>query len=122
MKKSSLSCRRLQPLDELIRLDGNNVQHGAIYFWLRAIQQNEWRWWLMHSASQFALIYCYPGALYVLIVLDAGLPRLGSCTRSCGGLEVYCHRKVAGIKLLCRRGRYPADAAPNPSAAKLYAD
>ena len=31
MKESSLSCRRLQPLDELIKLDGNNVQHGATY-------------------------------------------------------------------------------------------
>ena len=42
----------------------------TLYFWLRAIQQNEWRWWLLHSASQFALVYCYPGALYVLIVLN----------------------------------------------------
>jgi uncharacterized membrane protein len=42
----------------------------VLYFWLRAIRQNEWRWWLLYSGSQFALIYCYPGSLYVLIVLN----------------------------------------------------
>ena len=42
----------------------------VLYFWLRAIRENKWRWWLLSSASQFALIYCYPGALYVLIVLN----------------------------------------------------
>ena len=42
----------------------------VLYFWLRAMQENRWRWWLLHSASQFALVYCYPGSLYVLIVLN----------------------------------------------------
>ena len=42
----------------------------VLYFWLRAIRENKWRWWLLYSASQFALLYCYPGALYVLIVLN----------------------------------------------------
>ena len=43
------------------------------YFWIRAIRQNEWRWWLLYSGSQFALIYCYPGSLYVLIVLNGAM-------------------------------------------------
>ena len=42
----------------------------VLYFWLRAIRENAWRWWVLHSLSQFALMYCYPGALYVLIVLN----------------------------------------------------
>jgi hypothetical protein len=42
----------------------------VLYFWLRAIRENEWRWWLLFAASQFALLYCYPGSLYVLIVLN----------------------------------------------------
>ncbi|HEY5811858.1 MAG TPA: glycosyltransferase family 39 protein, partial [Terrimicrobiaceae bacterium] len=42
----------------------------ALYFWLRAFRENRWRWWCLYSASQFALIYCYPGALYVLLVLN----------------------------------------------------
>jgi hypothetical protein len=40
----------------------------VLYFWVRAIHENRWRWWL-HSASEFAFVYCYPGSLYVLIVL-----------------------------------------------------
>ena len=42
----------------------------VLYFWLRAIRENRWRWWLLHSASQLALVYCYPASLYVLIVLN----------------------------------------------------
>ena len=41
-----------------------------LYFWVRAIRENRWRWWLLHAVSQFALVYCYPGSLYVLIVLN----------------------------------------------------
>ena len=29
----------------------------VLYFWVRAIHENRWRWWLLHSASQFALVY-----------------------------------------------------------------
>ena len=84
------------------------------------MQQNEWRWWLLHSASQFALIYCYPVALYVLIALSGATAAwlVHKIVRGGGG---YCHRKVAGIELLCHHNRYPADAAPNPPAAELYA-
>ena len=49
-----------------------------LYFWVRAIRENRWRWWLLHSASQFALVYCYPGSLYVLIVLNGATVRLAS--------------------------------------------
>ena len=79
-----------------------------LYFWLRAIQQNEWRWWLMHSASQFALIYCYPGALYVLIVLNAAtaawlvhkIVRGLECIAIGRWLASNCFAAVAAIQLM----------------------
>jgi hypothetical protein len=56
----------------------------VLYFWLRAIQENRWRWWLLFSASQFALVYFYPGSLYVLIVLNGAtaLWLLGNLARA----------------------------------------
>lgn len=42
----------------------------VLYFWLRAARENLWRWWLALAAAQFALIYCYPGSVYVLLVLN----------------------------------------------------
>ena len=29
-----------------------------------------WRWWASFALAEFALIYCYPGTLFVLIVLN----------------------------------------------------
>lgn len=42
----------------------------VLYCWLRAMRENLWRWWLALGAAQFALIYCYPGSVYVLVVLN----------------------------------------------------
>ena len=42
----------------------------CLYFWLRAMRENRWRWWLGFAAAEFALVYCYPGAIYVLLVLN----------------------------------------------------
>ena len=79
-----------------------------LYFWLRAIQQNEWRWWLLHSASQFALVYCYPGSLYVLIVLNGASAgwllskrvREGECPVTGRWLVSNCFAAMAAIQLM----------------------
>lgn len=42
----------------------------VLYFWLRAVGENRWRWWLALAGGQFALVYCYPGSIYVLMVLN----------------------------------------------------
>jgi uncharacterized membrane protein len=44
----------------------------VLYFWLKAIRENEWRRWLLYSASQFALVYCYPGSAYLLVWVSSG--------------------------------------------------
>ena len=79
-----------------------------LYFWLRAVQQNEWRWWLLHSASQFALVYCYPGALYVLIVLNGAsaawlmdkMVRQGEYVATGRWLASNCFAAMAAIQLM----------------------
>jgi len=42
----------------------------VLYVWMRAVRQNLWRWWLALAVAQFALIYSYPGSVYVLVVLN----------------------------------------------------
>jgi hypothetical protein len=38
--------------------------------WRRAMITGLWRWWASFALAEFALIYCYPGTLFVLIVLN----------------------------------------------------
>ncbi len=42
----------------------------CLYCWLRAVRSNRWRWWLAFGAAEFALIYCYPGGVYILVILN----------------------------------------------------
>jgi hypothetical protein len=39
-------------------------------FWRRAMITGRWRWWGSFAVTEFSLIYCYPGAVFVLIVLN----------------------------------------------------
>lgn len=46
-------------------------------FWQRAVLEGEWKWWAAWAAAQFALIYTYPGILFLLVVLNVlSLPAL----------------------------------------------
>jgi hypothetical protein len=46
-------------------------------FWNGAVRTGEWKWWAACAAAQFALIYTYPGILFLLVVLNAlSLPAL----------------------------------------------
>ena len=38
--------------------------------WLRAIRENLWRWWLAFGACQFLVLWVYPAAIYILVVLN----------------------------------------------------
>ena len=42
----------------------------CLYCWLRAMRSNLWRWWLAFGAAELALVYCYPGGVYILVVLN----------------------------------------------------
>lgn len=45
--------------------------------WRRAIAGGSWKWWAAFAATEFALIYTYPGTLFPLIVLNVlALPAL----------------------------------------------
>ncbi len=39
-------------------------------FWRRAMITGRWKWWGAFAATEFSLIYCYPGAIFVLVVLN----------------------------------------------------
>ena len=43
----------------------------VLVFFLRALGDGRWRWWLAFGASQFFLMYSYPTCLYFFIVLNA---------------------------------------------------
>lgn len=49
-----------------------------VYCLLNALSGGRWRWWLGFAASQFCLLYAYPGTLYMLIAANVcGLAVLG---------------------------------------------
>jgi hypothetical protein len=39
---------------------------------LRAIETGRWRWWLGFAAAECALLYAYPGTLYMLVAANLG--------------------------------------------------
>jgi hypothetical protein len=39
-------------------------------FWRRAMVTGFWRWWSLFALAEFALLYCYPGSAFILIVLN----------------------------------------------------
>ncbi len=38
--------------------------------WHRAVFRGRWKWWAALAAAQFAMIYAYPGTLFVLVALN----------------------------------------------------
>ena len=41
-----------------------------IYCLLQAIDSGRWRWWAGFAASEFALLYAYPGCLYMVVIAN----------------------------------------------------
>ncbi len=41
-----------------------------IYCLLQAIDSSRWRWWAGFAASEFALLYAYPGCLYMVVIAN----------------------------------------------------
>ena len=41
-----------------------------LVFWLRALRDGSWRWWIAVAASTFALLYTYPATLYPVVFLN----------------------------------------------------
>jgi len=39
--------------------------------WRRAVTGGAWKWWAAFAATEFALIYTYPGTLFLLLMLNA---------------------------------------------------
>ena len=42
----------------------------TLLVWLRATQENHWRWWLAFGLCQFLMLWVYPAAIYIPIVLN----------------------------------------------------
>jgi Dolichyl-phosphate-mannose-protein mannosyltransferase len=42
----------------------------TLLVWLRATREDLWRWWLAFGACQFMLLWVYPAAIYILVVLN----------------------------------------------------
>ena len=52
-------------------------------FWRRAMVTGRWKWWGAFAAAEFSLIYCYPGAIFVLVVLNLITLALIATGRDC---------------------------------------
>ncbi len=62
-------------------------------FWKYAIQSGKWNWWLAFGASQFAILYTYPGTLFILLVLNlAAIPVLALCSEAAKPLSAQSGR------------------------------
>jgi Dolichyl-phosphate-mannose-protein mannosyltransferase len=42
----------------------------TLLVWLRATRENLWRWWLGLAACQFLVLWVFPAAIYILVVLN----------------------------------------------------
>lgn len=75
-------------------------------FWRRAMVTGQWRWWCAFAFTEFSLIYCYPGAAFVLIVLNLitlGLFAAGPECAAPRGAQVgrwFCVNALAAILTL----------------------
>ena len=72
-------------------------------FWRRAMLTGRWKWWGALAATQFSLIYCYPGAMFVLIVLNLITLALIATGRDCAEPRItqsgrwFCVNVLAAI-------------------------
>jgi hypothetical protein len=41
-----------------------------IYFLIQAVDSGRWRWWICFAASELALLYAYPGCLYMAAIAN----------------------------------------------------
>lgn len=80
----------------------------VLFLWLHAIKENRWRWWLAVAAAEFALVYCYPGGVYVLVVLNLltlgwliyDVRRNGDWTMAGRWFASNCFAGMAAIQLM----------------------
>lgn len=57
----------------------------VLVFWRRAMVTCAWRWWLAYAAAGFSLVYCYPGAVFLLVVMNVIAIPLFFFGRHCAG-------------------------------------
>jgi hypothetical protein len=74
-----------------------------IYCLIQAIDSGRWRWWTAFAASELALLYAYPGCLYMVVIANlcaAGALLLRHPTadeRSCYSSRLLVASTVAGM-------------------------
>ena len=52
-------------------------------FWRRAVITGRWKWWGAFAVTEFSLIYCYPGAVFILLLLNVITLGLIAMGRDC---------------------------------------
>ena len=75
-------------------------------FWRRAMITGRWKWWGAFAVTEFSLIYCYPGVIFVLAVLNLTTLALVAIGRDCAeprirqGGRWFCVNVLAAILTL----------------------
>jgi len=52
-------------------------------FWQRAMTTGKWKWWGAFALTEFSLLYCYPGSVFILVVLNLITLALFAAGRDC---------------------------------------
>ena len=75
-------------------------------FWRRAIITGRWKWWGAFAVTEFSLMYCNPGVVFVLVVLNLTTLALIAIGRDCAeprirqGGRWFCVNVLAAILTL----------------------
>ena len=75
-------------------------------FWRRAMITGQWKWWGAFAITEFSLIYCYPGVVFVLVMLNLTTLALIAIGRDCAqprirqGGRWFCVNVLAAILTL----------------------
>ncbi len=93
-----------------------------LYCLLQAIDSGRWRWWAGFAASEFALLYAYPGCLYMVVsLISAARLRLLCATfgrrRTLASLLTPAHRQHARCHALSA-----THASVRAAAHRLFQD
>ena len=93
-----------------------------IYSLIQAIDSGRWRWWIGFAASEFAVLYAYPGCLYMVAIANL-----------CGAIALILRHPhwdfACGASSTARRGKhrrgndlFAIDASLRPAVAQLLQD
>ena len=89
-------------------------------FWRRAIITGQWKWWGVFAFTSFALIYCYPGVVFLLIGTQLNHVGTYRVWARFSGTAPCASRALDLCQRSRRHPRSSADAAALPAGQAVF--